>query len=232
MELETYNKTYFDGRQKRGVLTLSNLALLRFMDKTLTKLNAPRNTALEIGCAYGEFTQALLGICQMATGVDISQHAIDEGKKRHPELNLQLADFDNAPLPESINGQMDVIVSLHTFEHFQNPEAALEKTYQALSRGGTLFLVVPNPEIWVGKALGLIGKKKSIPVFGDQTHISLYSQKKWLKILHETGFKTATFGRPFYVVKHPMLDKLYKDNYYTKFLQRSGFELLFVCQKA
>jgi len=228
---QLYDEDYFNGRQKRGVLTLSNAALLRLIAKRMNRHEARTATALEIGCAFGAFTNELSHIFDRVTGVDISSHAIKTGHERFPGLDLRIQDIDNAPLPDSMTAAYDAIISLHTFEHFSHPKAALEKTYKALSNGGLFFLVVPNPQIWIGKLLKLVGEQDRIPVFGDKTHVSLFSQKKWIELLRSSGFHVSSFGRPFYVIKHPFLDRIYRDRYYTRTLQRSGFELLFICQK-
>lgn len=231
MESDQYKADYFDGKQKRGVLTLSNEALLRFISRRMATAPA-KNRVLEIGCAYGEFTQALGDAYPSVCGVDVSEYAITEGKKRHPHLDLRVVNFEQDPIPQDFKGAFDMIVSLHTFEHFHDPVTALKKTVEALAPGGIFFMIVPNPQIWAGKILKPFGKEKLLPVFGDETHFSLFTQAKWAGLLHDVGLKTEQLGRPFYTLKHPLLDKLFHDRYYTTFLQRSGFELLFVCTKA
>jgi SAM-dependent methyltransferase len=228
MEHENYNANYFDGDQKRGVLTLSNKALLEFIK---TYIPEPRERALEIGCAYGEFTKALSPFARSLTGVDVSEYAISEGKKRYPELDLRVSNVETDPLPSDFVGAFDMVISLHTFEHFHNPQIALQRTFDAMKPGAYFFMVVPNPNIWIGKVLKLFGQEKRIPVFGDATHYSLLTQKQWAAALRSSGFTSDQFGRPFYVIKHPLLDRLFRGHYYTKTFQESGFELLFVCQK-
>ncbi|MCW1930187.1 MAG: class I SAM-dependent methyltransferase [Candidatus Kerfeldbacteria bacterium] len=233
MAHEKYNKEYFDGKQRRGVLTLSNEAFLDYVFRELSARGITARTAIDVGCAYGSLAQALYdrGISHVS-GVDVSAYAIEEGKKRYPHIHLFAEDIDNRNMPQELASSCDLIVSLHTFEHCVHPEDALRRTVHMLKDGGLLCIIMPNPRIWVGRILKIFGKEKKIPVFGDETHVSLYTREQWEELLDRVGCVVErSLGRPFYTLKFPWLYRLLGSHVYTRFLRDSGFEMLFVCRK-
>lgn len=230
---EKYNKEYFDGKQRRGVLTLSNEAFLDLVFRELCARGIEAHSAIDVGCAYGSMAQALRdrGVPDVY-GVDVSAYAIEEGKKRYPDLHLLADDIDNQDMPQAYVEKFDLIISLHTFEHCTHPEDALRRTVAMLKENGLMCIIMPNPRIWVGRILKIFGKEKKIPVFGDETHVSLYTREQWEELLQKVGCVVdQSLGRPFYTLKFPWLYRLLGRHVYTRFLRDSGFEMLFICTK-
>jgi len=164
-------------------------------------------------------------------GIDVSDYAISQSyeyvnKARTYQCDVQKEVQLKAILKEQA---FDVIVSLHTFEHLENPGAALRTCLDMLKDDGHFFLVVPNPKLWLGKVYALFGRKEYCAVF-EKTHKSVLTRKGWENLLCQAGFRWDFKGRPFFVIKNRFLDKLYPF-YYGSFLGETGFELLFICRK-
>lgn len=227
MSGDLYSQEYYEGKQPRGVLSLSNKALIRLI---LQRCDS-RSSLLEMGCAKGAFLAALEPFFEELVGIDVSDYAISQRYKYVTKARSYRCDVEKEEqLKEMFKNQtFDVIVSLHTFEHLENPGGVLRTCLNLLKNDGYLFLVVPNPELWLGKVYALFGRKESCAVF-EKTHKSLLTKKAWGHLLHQSGFHWEFKGRPFFVIKNRFLDKLYPF-YYTSFLADTGFELLFICQK-
>lgn len=230
---EKYNKEYFDGKQRRGVLTLSNEAFLNRVFMELKQRKIIPQSALDVGCAYGSMAQAIheRGVKEV-WGVDLSEYAIAQGKERYPDVHLFADDIDTRDMPQALRKKFDLIVSLHTFEHCVHPEDALRRTVNMLKDSGLLCIIMPNPRIWIGKILRIFGQEKRIPVFGDETHVSLYAREEWEILLDKVGMRVEhSLGRPFFTLKFPWLYRVLGNRVYTAFLRDSGFEMLFICTK-
>jgi len=68
-------------------------------------------SALDAGCGIGFFTRMLAGHAERILGVDLSQSAIDRAKEMHRDVtNLEFMSGDIFNLPETMNGQFDLVV--------------------------------------------------------------------------------------------------------------------------
>ncbi len=224
---DQYCQEYFDGKQARGVLTLSNRALADF----ILKACEARDSLLEIGCAKGAFLRVLEPQFRRSVGLDISGYAIAEARRRLESAEVYQCNAETDDLNELLGtARFDTIVSLHTFEHFEQPETVLRSCFDLLKRDGTFFLVVPNPNVLWARIYRLVGLQHTCAVFADPTHRSLLTRRGWERLLSEVGFAWTLYGRPIWVVKNRLLHGLYPA-YYTRRCAESGFELLFVCNK-
>lgn len=228
MSENIYNQEYYEGNQPRGILSLSNKALISLILRCCSN----RYSLLEIGCAKGAFLAALEPFFDELIGIDISDYAIQKSRKISGKAKTYQCDIqDEAHLSDIVkNKTFDVIVSLHTFEHLDNPIIVLRRCRELLKNEGVFFLVVPNPNLWLGNLYNILGKKDSCAVFADDTHASLFTRQKWESLLLEAGFKWEFRGRPFFAIKSKLLDWIYP-NYYYNFMAETGYELLFICRK-
>ncbi|RJS75272.1 class I SAM-dependent methyltransferase [Methanophagales archaeon] len=131
----------------------------------------------DVGCGLGSF----LEICDKAGwftyGIDISEYAIKEAKRR-TKAKLAVHDIqDGIPFEE----EFDVIACFDVVEHLENPEKALTNIYQKLKIGGILLLTTPNLRSKIWKRIS--GWQE------DETHISLRKMNEWKECLRSIGFK-------------------------------------------
>jgi 2-polyprenyl-3-methyl-5-hydroxy-6-metoxy-1,4-benzoquinol methylase len=125
--------------------------MLRTFSATLTK-----GRALELGCFEGEFTKRLAGIYADVTVVEGASELVAEARKRVGGkvvfVHERFENFEPSIL-------YDAIFFLHTLEHIERPVDLLRRIGSWLSKGGRLFLAVPNAYAasrQIAVAMGLI----------------------------------------------------------------------------
>lgn len=143
----------------------------------------PRDAAiLEIGCGPGYFLHYLSrrGFTA-ARGVDISAEQVALARERGVvaevrDVYAELADR---------RGALDVIVALDVVEHFSKEEnlRLFKAMRDALRPDGLILLQTPN-----GEAL-MPGPN----IYGDLTHLTIFTANSLDQILRRTGFRRAAF---------------------------------------
>jgi len=95
---------------------------------------------LEIGCGTGAFARHLAGRSQHVLALDLSPEMIRiarESSEQFPNIEFQLADVRDQPLPVE---SFDCIASIATLHHLPFPEILL-KMKAALKPGGVLLVL-------------------------------------------------------------------------------------------
>ena len=137
---------------------------------------------LEIGCGPGYFLQYLAGKGFRAVrGVDISPEQVALARERGVAAEVR----DVEEELRDRQGELDLIVALDVVEHFSKEEnlrlfAAMRA---ALRPGGLILLQTPN-----GEAL-MPGPN----IYGDLTHLTIFTANSLGQILRRTGFDEAAF---------------------------------------
>jgi SAM-dependent methyltransferase len=107
---------------------------------------------LDFGCGGGSFLHRMNRLGWRATGLDISNTAIE---RIRGQLGLD-ALVGTLPHPGLPAGGFDVVTMWHSLEHVHNPRAVLQSAFQLLAPGGRLLVAVPNiaglPFRWFGPA--------------------------------------------------------------------------------
>ncbi len=95
---------------------------------------------LDIGCSLGYTLEAAEQLGLRATGLDLSEHAIEQC--RNNGFNAITGSID-ARLPFD-DASFQLIVLKHVFEHTSRPRALLHELHRLLRPGGIIFLAVPH----------------------------------------------------------------------------------------
>lgn len=97
---------------------------------------------VEVGIGGEGGLSRLLAAENTVYGVDISRSAVRNCAEMG--LDVQLCDLssDKIALPDA---SVDVVIGLEVFEHFANPQAALEELWRILKAEGTLLISTPTP---------------------------------------------------------------------------------------
>lgn len=105
---------------------------------------------LELGVGSGSLMPFLRDrFGEKVFGMDISEWILRNNKIRAGLLAGELQDLPIAPR------SVDVIISLHTFEHWPDLERAIQEVERILISGGEATLVVPRPQLKI-KQLGAL----------------------------------------------------------------------------
>jgi len=141
---EFYNGVYVKGElrhytklrlAKRGVLAADRTAALGEMPSWRGK------RVLDVGCGTGEtaYLIAKRGAAQVL-GIDYAPGAIAVAEKNYHAPNLSFAVRD----VRDVRGKFDVILSMGTLEHMDDPFVLLRKLKTILRHGGSLIITSPN----------------------------------------------------------------------------------------
>lgn len=95
---------------------------------------------LDFGCGTGKTSFLLARSGANVHGLDYSKEAIKLAKKRFQHRRLSFREGDL----RDIDGYYDVIISLGTLEHMDNPSHALRVFRRCLSPDGRIIITCPN----------------------------------------------------------------------------------------
>jgi len=106
----------------------------------------PGMTALELGCSSGWLTLAMAQCGAAATGVDISEKALEVGRSYYASIQSEVsgsttyrtADLNTLELPPD---HYDVIAVKGTLHHLMNMVHVIEQLSYTLKSGGLLWIV-------------------------------------------------------------------------------------------
>lgn len=145
---------------------------------------------LDVGSGTGEFAFLLCNTgAGSVTGIDYSEEAVREATKRYAHPNLR---FETKNLFD-MQGEFDVIVSLGTVEHMNDPLEGLRTMAKMLRTGGSIIVTVPNwlnPRGYVLLTLLFLYDAKI--TLADLHHLSPAHFEKWSKELDmELSWKTV-----------------------------------------
>jgi 2-polyprenyl-3-methyl-5-hydroxy-6-metoxy-1,4-benzoquinol methylase len=158
-----------------------------------------KGRALELGCFEGEFTKRLADLYDDLTVVEGASELVAEARKRvDPKVKFVLDRFENFEPSEPY----DAIFFLHTLEHIDQPIDLLRRVGTWLSKGGRLFLAVPNAYAasrQIAVAMGIIPYPMAVTegeaMHGHQRTYSM-DTLKW--DVNAAGLKLVDFGGIFF----------------------------------
>lgn len=213
---KVYTKNYFNGKNS-FFYSLGYGRFQRLYFKNIFRSINPylqgikQGKVLDVGCAYG-FVLKKFPDSFEKFGLDISEHAIAETRKRLPEAILKVGGAeDKLPFTENF---FDIVICNDVIEHLENPRAALENIKRVLKTGGVLYITTPNLN-WLRKKLFAYADKK-------EHHISLFQHKTLFNLLNEVGFD---------IVDHWTYTTI-TYFFFAKLHSNLGHESAFICRKS
>lgn len=177
-----------DSLQDRTVVTAgaSSDAVYRAAVELLEEIGARAGTLVDVGCGAAAFRSYLGNLCKRYIGADAARHA-----GLPPDTELIQVDLDSgrADLPD---GFADVVTSLETIEHLENPRALVRELVRLVKPGGWVLVTTPN-QLSVLSKLGLILKNEFVH-FQERpglypAHISALLEVDLVRIFRENGLQ-------------------------------------------
>jgi SAM-dependent methyltransferase len=147
-------------------------------------LVVPGTRVLEVGCGLGNLIADLKG--SKVCGIDFSAEVIRLARRRHPGLDLRVADVERDPLPE---GPFDVVILSDVLGHLDDVQQAMERIRAVLAPGGRIIVTYYN---FVWEPLLRLAER-----LGRKTP---YPQQNWLSmdditnLLDLAGFEVIRHG--------------------------------------
>ncbi len=98
--------------------------------------------ALDVGCSAGFIADELAAAGATTVGVDIDEGALAGARNRFGgRVEFRLARGEQLPLTD---GEADVVVFNHIYEHVVDPEAVVGEIHRVLAPGGVAYLGLGN----------------------------------------------------------------------------------------
>jgi len=146
--------------------------------KRLVKLkNLPSAKYLDVGCSYGYTVKTAQDYGWEATGIDLSEDAINFAKENF-KIDVQVADIFQIDK----QNYYDFITMYDVIEHTKDPVKYLTKAYSLLNYDG--FLIIGTPDAGHNKA-----KDKSWCDYIPPEHLFYFDKNTLKRICEMVGFK-------------------------------------------
>jgi SAM-dependent methyltransferase len=137
---------------------------------------------LELGCGRGLFLEFLINNgFKNAFGIDVSKEQIDIAKAQ----NLNAEEIGVFEYLKSNNEKFDLIFAIDLIEHFHKDELIplFEGIYNKLRNGGAFVYHTPNG----------LGINAAYTIYGDLTHLTVFTSNSAIQILKLVGFNEIKF---------------------------------------
>jgi 2-polyprenyl-3-methyl-5-hydroxy-6-metoxy-1,4-benzoquinol methylase len=139
---------------------------------------------LDVGAGYGFFLEALEKAGYEAAGMEISEHAAEQARKRAGGQVVEQGAEEPFPFPD---GSFDAVTMLDVIEHLRDYPAALASCRRCLKPGGKLFVITLNAH---SLARPLLGRRWSW--YQDPTHIHMFTARMLQEGLEGAGLTVET----------------------------------------
>lgn len=147
-EYESYPEFGHELGEESQTLSFWDLSRFRILIYELQILASefPSPRMLEIGCGNAAFLNSLQGKLKLdLTGSELHLRALQEAKKKNPDLRLIQLDATDIPF----QNEYEMIGAFDVLEHIVDDLAVLRGIYRGLIPGGYLILTVPqHPFLW------------------------------------------------------------------------------------
>lgn len=174
---EVYEDDYHDRYARRRGAKIRTAAIR--LASTTKYLNTATPRMLDIGCSVGATVQAAMDMGWDASGVDISQNAVDECRSH----GLDCHKIDGVALPFEDN-HFDMITNWHVIEHCRDVKETLSEWYRVLKPGGIMILETPDSTYLKAQIMGTRYRK-----FWPPEHLYTFDRKNLSAILQSSGFQ-------------------------------------------
>jgi len=150
----------------------------------------------EIGCGYGDVLGAVCaklasaGITCQATGYDVSQQALTEATRRHPEFRFLRRDFWEEGEPYDLGLLVDVL------EHLEDPRSLLARVRAQCQ---WVLVHLPLDDNWLGRAMRPGAYFEYLRA--DRGHLHYFDRPAGLRLLQSVGLRVRQWRYTFWGVQ-------------------------------
>jgi SAM-dependent methyltransferase len=145
-------------------------------------------TLVDVGCGQGRLASALAGWFDQYVGVDLVAY---DGFPAKPWARFVSADLNKEPYPVE-SASADVVVSVETIEHLENPRAVVRELVRIAKPGGLVVVTTPNQLSLLSKLTLVL--KNQFNSFQEApglypAHITALLEQDLLRIATECGLE-------------------------------------------
>lgn len=157
---------------------------LKFLRRTLKEAGQVKKV-LDAGCGSGIFTSAIKKAGYEVVGMDISENAIFQARKRHPDLQFVCHGLDT-PWPFEDNA-FDAIFAGEVIEHVFGLRNMFSEINRTLKPGGLVILTTPYHGLIKNLLIVILNFNRH---FNDLKggHIRFFTKESLINLLKEFGF--------------------------------------------
>lgn len=134
---------------------------------------------LDVGCATGNFLNALRQIGWQPRGVELNEQAAHYARQRL-DLDVHTGTLEEAQFQAD---QFDLVIFWDVLEHVFNPTETLTEAARITRPKGRLLLTLPNPHSIDARLFGSYWAGWDIP-----RHLQIFSLSVIDQMLHQTGW--------------------------------------------
>jgi len=181
---DLYSQDYFEGAEKGfGYVSyetekqIAGKTFNSFLDE-IEKILPQKGKLLDVGTATGCFLEIAQKRGWEASGLEISQHAVEQARQKG--LNVKLGEFNDVATDKP---EYDAITFWDVFEHLPSPKATLQKAYNLLRQGGVIAINTPNSKSLPAKIMGRQWYSLIPP-----EHLHLFNADNLKNLLENSGF--------------------------------------------
>lgn len=192
-ELETfYQDVYLKGEKKHFTPFVTKGTTSSEAKEIMQEISWKSKTVLDVGCGTGNFSnQVVKRGAKKVLGIDYAAEAIKIAKKKyiHPKLEFKKMDV------KDVKEKYDVIVSIGTLEHMDNPYLILKKLKKQLNNNGKIIITSPNWTNPRGHMLMILYFLFDAPItLADLHYLTPKDFEKWAKKMN-MDLKWHTFEK-------------------------------------
>lgn len=150
----------------------------------------PQNTRiLEIGCAAGYITCALVKKNCQVTAVEINPYMAKTARKY--AQTMIAGDIETKETVERLGDKkFDCLILADVLEHLKDPQATLKKLAGFLIKKGEVYISVPNIGFITNRLLHLLGRWDYMEYGSmDRTHLQFFTKKTIEKLILNCGLR-------------------------------------------
>ena len=186
MTVETLERASSDAERAALSLGQSSAAIHRRAAAIVARRGS-RGTLVDVGCGDGKFYHAIANDIDRYIGCDLVRY---DGFPTNPRATFIQADLNQPPYPID-RGAADVVTSIETVEHLENPRAFFRELARIARPGGLVVVTTPNQLSLLSKLTLLT--KNQFNAFQEgpglyPTHITALVEADLRHIAQECGF--------------------------------------------
>jgi SAM-dependent methyltransferase len=165
-------------------LGMSDVAIYKMVAKVLSTHCSAGGIVLDVGCGSGNLYSFISKFCDRYIGIDAVRY---DGLPSNIEFISQNLD---QPMSQLASNMADVVISVETIEHLENPRAFYRELVRLVKPGGTVIVTTPNQLSLLSKLTLLL--KNQFNAFQDvpglyPAHITALLEIDLKRIAQECG---------------------------------------------
>jgi ubiquinone/menaquinone biosynthesis C-methylase UbiE len=153
---------------------------------------------LDVACGTGEWLGFFHAQGASVAGIDLSQRAIEECRRRFPAGEFHCGPAESLPFADA---GFDLVTCMGSLEHFLDKAQALAEMRRVAKQHASFLILVPNAGFLTRK-LGLYGGTQQVKARED-----VYELEVWQRLFESAGLQVITHWRDLHPISWGWISK-------------------------